>query len=213
MSLRHALLALLEAGPLTGYQLAKQFDRSVAFTWHAQHSQIYTELRRLETDGFIRAAETPRGSGTRAVKRPYSITTDGAAELERWVADIEDSGPVRDPWLVKAQYLEFGSYDQARQQMRAHREQYEVLRDRYERHVEDLRARDTALIKRRLDRAEPHAHRAIVAFKLHAYRNLIDRARLEVSWADEGLALVDAMELADAEAAAGEPVHRPRVGD
>ncbi|MCW2839859.1 MAG: hypothetical protein JWR55_1342 [Aeromicrobium sp.] len=211
MSLRHALLALLEAGPLTGYQLAKQFDRSVAFTWHARHSQIYTELRRLEHDGFVESAEAPRGGSARAVKRPYSLTRDGAGELERWVTEVEDAAPIRDPWHVKAQYLEFGSYENARRQFRAHREQYVILRDRYERHVEDLRNADTALIKRRLDKAEPSAHRAIVTFKVHAYANLIARARLEISWADEGLSLVDSMELADGASGDEEPVHRPSV--
>lgn len=213
MSLSHALLALLEAGPLTGYQLAKQFDRSVAFTWHARHSQIYTELRKLERAGFVAAAELPRGGSTNAVKRPYSLTDSGADELARWIDDIDDVIPERDPWLIKAQYLEFGSYERARDQFRDHREQYEVLRDRYEQHMQELRNLDTALLRRRLDRSEPHARRAIVTFKLHAYANLVARARLEVSWADEGIALVDAMELADPSTPVGSPVHAPRKAD
>ncbi|WP_279581330.1 PadR family transcriptional regulator [Fodinicola feengrottensis] len=51
MSLRHALLALLEAEPMSGYSLAKFFDQSVAYVWHAPHSQIYPELRRMSRPG------------------------------------------------------------------------------------------------------------------------------------------------------------------
>ena len=59
MSLRHALLALLDATPMTGYTLAKHFDQSAAFVWHAPHSQIYPELRRMAAAEPIHLATTP----------------------------------------------------------------------------------------------------------------------------------------------------------
>ena len=40
MSLRHALLALLDASPMTGYELTKIFDQSASRVWHATHPQI-----------------------------------------------------------------------------------------------------------------------------------------------------------------------------
>ena len=67
MSLRHALMALLAATPMTGYTLAKQFDQSAAFVWHAPHSQIYPELRHLEEAGLIAGHEESRG--VRGTKR------------------------------------------------------------------------------------------------------------------------------------------------
>src|SRR5438093_632739 len=47
MSLRHALLGLLADHPMTGYDLTRTFDRSLANVWPASHSQIYPELARL----------------------------------------------------------------------------------------------------------------------------------------------------------------------
>ena len=41
MSLRYALLAILRVGPLSGYDLQKQFTQSVGHVWHAPDSQIY----------------------------------------------------------------------------------------------------------------------------------------------------------------------------
>ena len=47
MSLRYALLAILRVGPLSGYDLQKQFHQSVGHVWHAPDSQIYPELRKI----------------------------------------------------------------------------------------------------------------------------------------------------------------------
>jgi len=191
MSLRHALLALVEAGAMTGYELAKWFDQSVAYVWHAQHSQIYTELRRMETAGLVRAQTLPRGEKALATKRAYELTEAGAAELSRWVAEIEEPPPMRDAAYVKATYFEYGSYRDARAQFRAHRAHYEALRDHYELHVEQLERRATALLRRRLGRAPEGTHDAVVAYKAHAYRGLIERAKTEIAWAERGIELVD----------------------
>ena len=61
MSLRYALLALLTAQPMTGYDLARAFHTSVGHVWHAPDSQIYPELRRMEADGLL-AGERSRGA-------------------------------------------------------------------------------------------------------------------------------------------------------
>ena len=82
MSLRHALLALLTAGPLTAYDISKQFSASVGFVWYAPDSQIYPALRRMEADGLVEATELPlHGGGTR-VKRLYRPQNPGAPGLD-----------------------------------------------------------------------------------------------------------------------------------
>jgi DNA-binding PadR family transcriptional regulator len=192
VSLRHALLALLDAGAMTGYELAKQFDVSVAYLWHAPHSQIYPELRRMEADGLIEAESLPRGE--RGTKRAYSLTDAGAEELVRWVAALETSPPVRDPAYLKATYYEYGSFDQARQQFRAHRDHHYAIMEHWQRHIARLQRRDTPLLQKRLSLAPGAAHEAIVAYKVHAYEGLVERARAEVAWAERGLSLIDRLE-------------------
>src|SRR5690349_11626874 len=61
MNLRFAILATLSAGPRTGYDLTRRFDSTVGHIWHAPHSQIYPELRRMEQAGLVAADEVPRG--------------------------------------------------------------------------------------------------------------------------------------------------------
>ena len=210
MTLRYALLALLEAGEMTGYELAKWFDQSVAYVWHAQHSQIYTELRRLEQAGLVIAKTLPRGDKALATKRPYALTAAGAEALRQWVVQVEEPPALRDPAYVKATYLEYGSYRAARAQFRAHRAHYEALRDHYELHVEQLERRATALLRRRLAHAPQEAHDAIVAYKAHAYRGLIERAKTEIEWANRGLELVDRLAASAGPSGPGdEPVLAP----
>lgn len=192
MSLRHALLALLDAAPMTGYTLAKHFGRSAAYVWHAPHSQIYPELRRMEAEGLIAGSEERRGS--RGTKRTYSLTETGRTELRQWVAEVTPPAPERDSALLKATYLEFGSFANARRQFQAHLAHHEQLQRQWEAHVDELEHRDTALLRLRLTAWPEHLHEAIVAYKTHVYRGMAARARDEALWAGEGLALVDRLE-------------------
>ena len=94
MSLRHALLAILAVEPMTGYDLTKHFDRSAAYVWHAPHSQIYPELRKLEDAGLVTAESVARGD--HGIKRTYSITDAGLTELIEWVEELDPPAPDRD---------------------------------------------------------------------------------------------------------------------
>jgi PadR family transcriptional regulator, regulator of vanillate utilization len=191
MSLRHALLALLDASPMTGYELTKIFDQSASRVWHATHPQIYTELRKLEQEHLVAAREEPRGPKGRATKRVYSLTADGDKELRRWVAEIEEPPPVRDVAYLRATYFEYAPPDTVRRNFEAHRAYYAEQQRRWEQHVEQLRARATQLIRQRLAGSLAEEHEAIVAYKVHVYEGMADRARTEVAWAERGLALVD----------------------
>jgi DNA-binding PadR family transcriptional regulator len=84
MSLRHAILGLLELAPATGYELTQRFDVSLSNAWHARHSQIYPELAKLEAEGLAEVVgEGPRNS------RTYAVTDAGRAELHRWLTEGE----------------------------------------------------------------------------------------------------------------------------
>ena len=84
MSLKHAVLGLLAVEPATGYELTQRFDRSLAHSWHASHSQVYPQLARLEEAGLVEVVgEGPRRS------RTWGITEDGREELRRWLVESE----------------------------------------------------------------------------------------------------------------------------
>src|SRR5450756_1365860 len=130
MSLRHALLAILAVEPLTGYDLTKHFDRSAANVWHAPHSQIYPELRKLESAGLVTAESVARGD--HGVKRTYSVSSAGLDVLVEWVEEATPPVPERDDFRLKATYPEYGSFANARRQFEAHLDYHEELRRRWD---------------------------------------------------------------------------------
>ncbi|MEN9435698.1 MAG: hypothetical protein RIR09_353, partial [Pseudomonadota bacterium] len=48
MSLAHAVLTSLIEKSSSGFELARRFDKSIGYFWHATHQQIYRELARME---------------------------------------------------------------------------------------------------------------------------------------------------------------------
>ena len=53
MSVKQALLALLEQGPMYGYQLRSEFEERTGATWPLNVGQVYTTLARLERDRLV----------------------------------------------------------------------------------------------------------------------------------------------------------------
>ncbi|MEG0053803.1 MAG: PadR family transcriptional regulator [Comamonas sp.] len=98
MSLPHALLTALIERPGSGLELAERFDRSIGHFWHATHQQIYRELARLETAGWVESVPVPAGRGR---KRSYGILPAGKTELQRWLAEPTEPAPLRDEMMVR----------------------------------------------------------------------------------------------------------------
>lgn len=97
MSIRHGLLALLERGPMYGYQLRAAFEESTGTTWPLNIGQVYTTLSRLERDGLVRPL--PENDGG---QRPYEITDAGRSELTQWFATpISRTDRPRDELAIK----------------------------------------------------------------------------------------------------------------
>lgn len=189
MSLRHALLALLSAEPMTGYDVFRYFETSVSYAWHAPHTQIYPELRRLEESGLVSSEQVSRGE--RGRKRRYHITDAGLAEFRRWMNDLLPLNRERDSHKLKAAYFEWAAPDAARRQLTAHIVHYEDWARQLQRHIEQIEARDLPLLRRRLEHLPADQHEAVVRYKAFAYRGMVRRARTEIEWAREGLALID----------------------
>jgi DNA-binding PadR family transcriptional regulator len=78
MSVRHSLLALLDAGPMHGYGLKTEFEAATGDVWPLNVGQVYTTLGRLERDGLVTAGADADGQKT------YAITQAGRDDLRRW---------------------------------------------------------------------------------------------------------------------------------
>ena len=96
MSVRFGILALLERGPMYGYQLRAAFEECTGATWPLNIGQVYTTLSRLERDGLVRSLPETDG------QRPYEITDAGRAEVALWFATpISRGDRPRDELTIK----------------------------------------------------------------------------------------------------------------
>ncbi|HEU4568465.1 MAG TPA: PadR family transcriptional regulator [Marmoricola sp.] len=97
MSVRHALLALLEDGPMYGYQLRAEFETRTGSTWPLNVGQVYTTLSRLERDGLV-SGDGEDGEGHVF----YRITEAGREEVATWfTSPVSRTQPPRDELAIK----------------------------------------------------------------------------------------------------------------
>jgi len=131
VSLRIAALGLLAQQPGSGYDLLKEFEKSMANVWPATQSQLYGELNKLADAGLIEVSDIgPRG------RKEYRITDAGRVELRRWVTNAQDDPPFRSSSVLRVFLLGAIPPAQAREHMvamaagaEAELERYEELRD------------------------------------------------------------------------------------
>jgi DNA-binding PadR family transcriptional regulator len=98
MSVRHALLALLSAGPKYGLQLREEFEAKTGEVWPLNVGQVYTTLQRLERDGLVESDET----GDEGPQKGFRITEAGETELAGWLRTPPDlASPPRDELVMK----------------------------------------------------------------------------------------------------------------
>ncbi|WP_149359444.1 PadR family transcriptional regulator [Lolliginicoccus suaedae] len=104
MALRHAVLAALLDGEMSGYQLSKTFDVSVSNYWHALPQQLYAELAKLEKEGLITGRVVIQQG--RPNKRLFTLAAAGTEELARFIAQPSRPSFIRDDLLVKVRACE-----------------------------------------------------------------------------------------------------------
>ena len=97
MSIKYALLSLLDHQPHHGYQLKIAVEGWLGQSWPLNIGQVYTTLTRLERDGLVALGEVDAQG-----RQTYQITPAGRAALADWFATpVPRDGLVRDELLVK----------------------------------------------------------------------------------------------------------------
>lgn len=99
MSLKHAILTLLETEEGSGYDLLKRFKQRLGFFWNASHQQIYLQLKKMTAQGLIQyQLESQAG---RPDKKVYHVTPLGHQALLQWMESSVKADKVNDALLVK----------------------------------------------------------------------------------------------------------------
>jgi DNA-binding PadR family transcriptional regulator len=97
MSIRQAILALLDYEPMHGYQLRQEFEARTGGTWPLNIGQAYTTLQRLERDGLVVPVDEADGEPER-----FALTDTGRDEVhDWWTVPVVRGTPARDELAIK----------------------------------------------------------------------------------------------------------------
>jgi PadR family transcriptional regulator, regulatory protein AphA len=119
-----ALLGLLLKGPMSGYDVLKDAERSVGYFWAPAKTQVYATLPKLVRAGF--ATEEKVVQETRPDKRVYALTEKGRQALREW---LDDEAPAsRDLILLKLFFGAEADPEALRRQLAERRQHAERLR-------------------------------------------------------------------------------------
>ncbi|UZE96515.1 PadR family transcriptional regulator [Alkalimarinus alittae] len=99
MSLKHAILVLLETQPSSGYELVKHFKQSLGYFWNAKHQQVYQQLKKLTEDKQV--TFQAHFQDDKPDKKVYQITDLGRETLRRWINQPVKPNKINDALLVK----------------------------------------------------------------------------------------------------------------
>jgi DNA-binding PadR family transcriptional regulator len=175
----YAVLGLLTfADGMSGYDVLKLAEQSIGHFWAPAKSHVYSELRRLATDGY--ATERRVEQSSRPNKRIYSITPEGRAALERWLTEAPMvPAPVKSIVTLK---VFFGHLIPAP----ALTAQIRDVRRRTEEHLAELRVIEDQI---KDDEALLYPYLTLKAGLAHV--------QADIDWTDEVLAELDRRETHD----------------
>jgi DNA-binding PadR family transcriptional regulator len=162
---------MLTLGPMSGYDLKKLIEQSVAHFWSESYGQIYPILNQLAASGLAeRRSEKQRGKPDRHV---YSLTAKGREELARWLARTAPPEAFRSELLLKLFLGGAGSVSGSVAQVEHYQAHQRGLLETYER-IEGQLRRDM--------KAHPD-----LPYWLITLRYGQRRARAMLAWCDETL--------------------------
>ena len=102
----YAVLGFLHYKPLTGYEIRKMAEESVAHFWHESEGHLYPTLKKMFELGLIAKLPDEVSSSKRKIIR-YEITEDGRDYFQRWLEESLEPRKVREEMLLKMFFCEF----------------------------------------------------------------------------------------------------------
>ncbi|MCL4254041.1 MAG: PadR family transcriptional regulator [Anaerolineae bacterium] len=106
MSVKHALLGILNEAPKHGYDLKRAFDDKLGDLWSLNVGQIYTTLERLHNEGLVEYDTIEQSD--KPDKKVYRITPNGQEAFETWRMSPMKPEPrsLRDELFVKIAFMD-----------------------------------------------------------------------------------------------------------
>ncbi|MBP2656445.1 MAG: putative transcriptional regulator [Firmicutes bacterium] len=170
--LGYAILGLIDKQNITGYDLTKIFNDSVADFWSANQSQIYPELKKLVQAGFIQYETVIQGKLLE--KKLYSITGKGKEELKKWLLEDEPQlSQSKDIFKMRVYFAEHLSKEQLLIKFKARQEKCQNLLQRYRTKINEYQD---------LEHISPENFGDFILLK-----GAIKQLEAQISWLDESI--------------------------
>jgi DNA-binding PadR family transcriptional regulator len=139
MSIRYAILGLLQDQASTGYELKKVFEQSDFLYWTGNNNQVYRTLLELQREGHV-TCETLPGENA-PPRKVYTVTQTGKDELAAWIVSDPEPPEYHKSFLVRLAWADrLSDSELADILTRYEREvldQVLMLREKQRRHNED----------------------------------------------------------------------------
>jgi DNA-binding PadR family transcriptional regulator len=170
---------------MTGYDLKKLSERSLAHFWHESYGNLYPRLAELQKDALVTARKERRDRAPEAIV--YRITPRGRKELAAWLREPADAERIRSEMVLKVFFGGQAPVQATIEQVSADRARQQAVQGTYAAIEAGLRAQ--------LNKS------ADAPFWLMTLRRgqMLTEARLR--WCDETLATLAHMQVAEAAAA------------
>jgi PadR family transcriptional regulator AphA len=133
----YAVLGLLGLGQMSGYDVVRLVEQTIAHFWTINKSHVYRELPRLEDLGYV------KGTSVRQERLPdkriYKQTAAGRRALVEWLNSPEyEPNRFRSELLVKLFFASEMDPQNLKNMLKDYRERAVESRDQFERIVDGL---------------------------------------------------------------------------
>jgi len=98
MSQKYAVLGLLNAAPMTGYIIKKNYDYTIKKFWPVSYGGLYPALHKLADEGLI-SIQKQNMEGRSKIS--YVITEPGKTALQEWLLSKTSDIQCKDEYMLK----------------------------------------------------------------------------------------------------------------
>ena len=105
----YALLGLLATRPMSAYAIARQYPRSMRWSWPLSQAHLYSEPKRLAAAGLVRVKRVP--AGPHRTRQEFHITPKGRRALARWLATDPELPELNHELMLRVGFADNGSVD------------------------------------------------------------------------------------------------------
>ncbi len=158
MSLRYAVLGIIQKKPLHGYEIKQAIEDTYGDIWNVSFGQLYPTLKNLSEKGLV-TKHKEQGQKSLA-KNVYAITESGKKDFDKWLLDVPKkiniSGKDEFALLYLYLFLE-GSQIQSLEAVKRQRVYFQKQKEKFQQLLSRSNVKnqaETILVKRILHRID-----------------------------------------------------------